>query len=91
MLIIFKLDRGVKMHPSTQGSCHSNCVDISCSGATCSLTYLSSSTPLQLFNVKKTNAAGETDRSENPSVVGEYGNGQYGHTIDGDNIRLLQI
>lgn len=52
------------MHPTHQGSCHSNCEAISCSGATCSLTYQSSSTPLQLFNVKKTNASGETDRSE---------------------------
>ena len=47
---------------STQGSCHSNCQDISCSGSTCTLTYQSSSNPLQMFNIRKTNAAGDSDR-----------------------------
>jgi len=54
---------------TTIGSCHSNCQDISCSGSTCTLTYQSSSTPLQMFNIRKTNAAGDSDRSNLLSVT----------------------
>ena len=52
-----------------QGSCHSNCWPgpPTCSGSTCTVIYKSTS-PMQLFNVKKTNPSGENDRSNLISV-----------------------
>merc|ERR1712106_156017 len=59
---------------TTIGSCHSNCAHAvagnkpSCSGSTCTMTY-SGSDPLQMFNIKKTGAAGDSDRSNMVSVT----------------------
>lgn len=55
---------------TTIGSCHSNCdATPVCSGNVCTVTYYSSSTPLQMFNVKKTDSAYGEDRSNLISVV----------------------
>ena len=51
-----------------QGSCHSDCPRLSCSGATCELSYTGTG-PLELFKVKKTNPAGENDRSNIISIL----------------------
>jgi len=53
---------------TTIGSCHSNCGPIDCSGSSCSVTY-TGTIPMELFNVKKVNFAGETDRSNIISVT----------------------
>merc|ERR1711962_1636117 len=53
---------------TTIGSCHSNCGPISCSGSVCTITY-TGSIPMQLFNVKKTDASGDSDRSNIVSVT----------------------
>merc|ERR1712156_1271448 len=53
---------------TTIGSCHSNCSPIDCSGSSCSVTY-TGTIPMELFNVKKVNFAGETDRSNIISVT----------------------
>ena len=44
-----------------QGSCHSNCEDISCSGAVCTITYKGTN-PMEMFNIKKVVDTGENDR-----------------------------
>ena len=52
-----------------QGSCHSNCQYTPlCAGSRCTVHYLSTSVPLQMFNDKKSNFTGENDRSNLISV-----------------------
>ena len=51
-----------------QGSCHSNCGPITCDGSVCTITY-TGSIPMELFNVKKTDASGDSDRSNIISVT----------------------
>merc|ERR1711936_432383 len=59
---------------TTIGGCHSNCKDgsgndkPSCTGKICTVTY-TGSTPLDMFNIKKDNPAGDNDRSNMVSVT----------------------
>jgi hypothetical protein len=59
---------------TTIGSCHSNCNDgsgknkPSCVGTVCGVTYTGSG-PLEIFNVKKADPAGEKDRANIISVT----------------------
>merc|ERR1712123_451988 len=59
---------------TTIGSCHSNCNDgsgqnkPSCAGKVCTVEY-TGTIPLNMFNIKKANPSGETDRSNMVSVT----------------------
>merc|ERR1711997_1374567 len=53
---------------TTIGSCHSNCDDISCSGAVCTISYQGTN-DMEMFNIRKTDAAGDNDRSNMVSVT----------------------
>merc|ERR1711997_1076451 len=53
---------------TTIGSCHSNCQAISCTGAVCTINYVGTSA-IEMFNIKKTNHAFESDRSNMISVT----------------------
>ena len=66
---IFSPENNFTFYFYFQGSCHSNCWPgpPTCSGLACTVIYKSTS-PMQLFNVKKINTSGENDRSNLVSV-----------------------